>query len=138
LLYNPTPFKYFIIDTYLSLAHGPINMTFHVGKVFTVIKPGEGTVSADDSVQATVEMWDGNLFTFDVKEGLEDAITDGAVVLIDYRPKMAGKTAIPDQEVVKVFGDKQGKQVWQRYQRFNQHRQNQGTPTNPIQPSYMG
>ena len=60
-------------------------MFYHPGKIIEVYCPKEKNVeSADESVQATIEMWDENLFTLSVKPILGKKIKINDVVLVDW------------------------------------------------------
>ena len=60
---------------------------FHPGKVLEVLNPeNSDIISSDFSVQAVIEMWDKNILTLNVAEGLSKRIKQGDIVLIDYRP----------------------------------------------------
>ncbi|MFH1421016.1 MAG: hypothetical protein ABIG30_03600, partial [Candidatus Aenigmatarchaeota archaeon] len=74
---------------------------FHPGKVVEVISSKSKSIeSADDSVQALLHMWDGNVFTFAVHPKIAGKIKAEDVVLVDYTP-LAG-TPVPKHTVVKI------------------------------------
>ncbi len=115
-------------------------MTFHPGRVLKTIHPDDKDVeSSDESAQATVQMWDGNLFTFLIKEEIQDKVNEGSIVLVDYRPIGEGKMPVANQKIVKVLQGQLAQEVWKRYQDFQDNRQQNSSQTSPIQqPSYMG
>ena len=45
-------------------------VNFHVGKVLKVIKPGKDVIASDASVQAVIEMWDGNELVLNIEPSL--------------------------------------------------------------------
>ena len=86
---------------------------YHPGKVLDVHLPSEKQiVSADNDVQATVEMWDENIFTFLVNQKLGKKIKAGDVVLVDYR--YTDKPA-PNHIIIKILKGEKGKRIWETY-----------------------
>ncbi len=103
-------------------------MLYHAGKVFEVVD-GEETL-------VTVEMWDDNLFTFDIEDDVAPDVDEGDIVLVDYTPVPAGNDAVPRHTIVRVLEGQTAQRVWKRYRQFNSTRKNSNTSA--IQPSYMG
>lgn len=68
---------------------------FHPGKVLNIYREKSNT-------QATVEMWDENLFTFHVANSISSKIKKDDVVLVDYRP-VSDKVPIPKQLITKIL-----------------------------------
>jgi len=81
---------------------------YHPGKVLNVYKER-------DSTQATVEMWDENLFTLHVEDKISNKIKKNDIVLVDYRP-ISEKLQIPRQTITKIFNKKED--IWKTYKEF--------------------
>lgn len=94
-------------------------MTYHPGKVLTVITAKNKDVVGTTNVQATIEMWDENLFTFLVDKSIESSIREGQVVLVDYRPAEPS-SANPNFIAVKILRGKTASSVWERYKKFHE------------------
>ena len=60
---------------------------YHPGKILNVYKEKNNT-------QATVEMWDENLFTLHVANNIASKVKKNDIVLVDYRP-ISEKLQIP-------------------------------------------
>ncbi|MFA5108879.1 MAG: hypothetical protein WC492_05120 [Candidatus Micrarchaeia archaeon] len=89
---------------------------YHPGRVIEVLKAGDKEVdSADESTQATLDMWDENILTFTVSKKLEAKIKTGQIVLVDYRPDEKFKTPVPIHEIVKIISGKKALKVWNTY-----------------------
>ena len=112
-------------------------MTFHPAKVINVIRPTDKNVkSSDESTQATLEMWDENLFTFLVEPKIADDVKESSIVLVDYTP--IDKMPIPSHKVVKVIKGKEGEEIWKKYREFHKKRMKMPQTSMMPQPSYMG
>ncbi len=81
---------------------------FHPGKVLNVHKEKNNT-------QATVEMWDENLFTLHVSPNLASKLKKEDIVLIDYSP-ISDKLPIPKQNIIKIFDKKDT--IWGTYKNY--------------------
>ena len=57
---------------------------YHPGKVLDVYSSKDKNVIGDASIQATIMMWDENLFTFLVDPKLANKIKIGDIVRLDY------------------------------------------------------
>ena len=60
---------------------------YHPGKVIAVLSARDKNISADNSVQATLRMWDENVLTMAVSPKIASKIREGDLVLVDYRPE---------------------------------------------------
>jgi len=59
---------------------------YHPGKVIDVFHPKDKHVKCSEgTTQATLEMWDENMFTFLVAENISSRIKPGDIALVDYR-----------------------------------------------------
>ncbi len=81
---------------------------YHPGKVLNVYKEKNNT-------QATVEMWDENLFTLHVSNNISSKLKKGDIVLIDYRP-ISDKLPVPRQLITKIFNKKED--IWNTYKEY--------------------
>ena len=81
---------------------------YHPGKILNVYKEKNNT-------QATVEMWDENLFTLHVDEKIASKIKKNDIVLVDYRP-ISEKMQIPKQIITKIFDKKED--IWNTYKEY--------------------
>ncbi|MDD5162697.1 MAG: hypothetical protein PHD95_00650 [Candidatus ainarchaeum sp.] len=92
---------------------------FHIGKVVKVFKSADkDVIGVDSSIQALTLMWDENLVTVSVKEGLGEKIKDGDIVLIDYSPT-SPNIPVPKQIAIKILRGETGKKAWKEYEEFN-------------------
>ncbi|MAH42500.1 hypothetical protein CL614_02125 [archaeon] len=91
---------------------------FHPGRVIEVFSPKSRSVdSSDDGTQVMVQMWDENMFTFDVHSGIADKVEIDNVVLVDYTPAAPG-SPVPRRIVTKILKGKMANQVWTEYRSF--------------------
>jgi len=90
---------------------------YHIGKVLEVWS-GKA-VKGDDSVQATVEMWDENIITLKADTKISKQLKAADFVLVDYTPIIAGASAVPRQVITKVLDAKAGERTWQTYKEFH-------------------
>lgn len=90
---------------------------YHIGKVLEVWT-GKA-VKGDDSVQATLEMWDENVITLRVDTKVSKQIRTGDFALVDYTPVVIGASAAPRQLVIKVLESKAGERAWEVYKEFH-------------------
>lgn len=81
---------------------------FHPGKILGVYKEKNNT-------QASIEMWDENLFTFHVSPAIADKIKKDDIVLVDYRP-LSDKVPIPKQTIIKIISPKDN--IWKVYKSY--------------------
>ncbi|MEM7815200.1 MAG: hypothetical protein QXF55_02585 [Candidatus Aenigmatarchaeota archaeon] len=90
---------------------------YHIGKVLEVWsgKAARG----DDSVQATLEMWDENIITLRADAKVAKFVKQGDFVLVDYTPITVGAAATPRQLIVKVLDMKSGERTWGIYKEFH-------------------
>lgn len=106
---------------------------YHPGRVLKLFAPKKDSIG--DGLQAMIDMWDENLFTFAVDQRIADKIKEGDVVLVDYNP-MAANSPHLRRTVVKILRGKSGEDTWTRYRRFHQ-RQRVAKEASP-QHDYMG
>ncbi|MAG22411.1 MAG: hypothetical protein CL943_03870 [Candidatus Diapherotrites archaeon] len=93
-------------------------VNFHVGKVLKVIKPGKDVIASDASVQAVIEMWDGNELVLNIEPSLAPSTKIHDIVLVDYNPIKGVSPAIPRQEIIKVLKGKPGKELWEMFKKY--------------------
>ena len=100
----------------------------HPGKVVAVLAPTSKDIkSADDSTQATVEMWDDNLLTLKVENQISKDIRPGDVVLVDYTPTAVNQNTVAYRQViVKILGRDTGFQLWDKYKAFQEKQKKTG------------
>ena len=109
---------------------------YHPAKILFIHRGKDRNVkSADDSTQATVEMWDENVFTCKVEKKIADKLKDNDVVLVDYSP-YSEKVPIAKQTITKILYKKKAKEIWDKYKEHYQKKKKsvQKYPLN----SYMG
>ncbi|OIO41112.1 hypothetical protein CO154_02810 [Candidatus Pacearchaeota archaeon CG_4_9_14_3_um_filter_31_7] len=88
-------------------------MLYHPGKIIEVVKrKGKKT-----EVFALLEMWDENIFTFDVSSDISTKIKKGDYVLVDYTP-ISEKVPVPKQIVKVILSEDEGKKVWKYYKDY--------------------
>jgi len=84
---------------------------YHIGKVLKLIKASDKSVtSADNSVQAQLEMWDENQVIILVHPSLNDSIAVGNFVLARYSQ--------PEPIIMKILNPKQAKDLWDEMKSF--------------------
>ena len=89
---------------------------YHPGKVIEVFgKTDKDVVSADETTQAVLEMWDENTLTFLVNPKLATKIKSGQIVLVDYRPDEKREAPVPKHEIVKIISGKKATKIWNIY-----------------------
>lgn len=90
---------------------------FHFGKVLFVYSPGDkNVVSSDNSMQATLRMWDENIVTANVADALASKLKVEDIVLVDYSP-VPGSGA-PRFLVSKILKGRIAKESWDVYADF--------------------
>jgi hypothetical protein len=100
---------------------------YHPGIVLEVFKTKDKNVqSADNSTQATLEMWDDNLITVLVESQLSKTIKKSDIVLVDYRPMQ--NTPVPRLTVTKILRGTAGKDIWKRYREYQKKVKTSKTP----------
>ena len=104
---------------------------FHPGRVLEVFSPKSRNIeSSSDNTQVMLQMWDENMFTFDVHSEIADKIEVDNVVLVDYTPVSTG-SPVPKRVVTKILKGKMANQVWNEYKSFFEKKKAQKSP--PIQ-----
>jgi hypothetical protein len=88
---------------------------YHIGIVEHIISPThKGVISADETVQAVVRMWDENLLILPVHKKIVRKIRKGDYVLNDYTP-MSPTSRYRNLFVVKIIPEKDGKKIWDEF-----------------------
>ena len=100
----------------------------HPGKVIAVLaSTAKDIKSADDSTQATVEMWDDNLLTLKVEPQISKDIKPGDIVLVDYTPTAVNQNTVAYRQIiVKILGKDTGTQLWDKYKQFQEKQKKTG------------
>ncbi len=93
-------------------------VNFHLGKVIMAIAPGKEVISTDASVQAVIEMWDGNQLVLGIDDSIAPQIKQNDVVIVDYSPVIGISQAVPKQTIVKILKGKQAKDCWALFQKY--------------------
>ncbi len=107
---------------------------YHVGIVENIISPThKGVISADDSVQAVVRMWDNNLLILPVHKKLRTKIKKGQYVLNDYTP-MSPVSRYRNLFVIKIIPENVGKKIWDNFKDELQRRKNAMQKTQTTSP----
>lgn len=101
---------------------------YHIGKVLKVFSPSDNDVeSADKLVLAIVRMWDENVLTLQVAEGLEAKIKTDDIVLADYRPMEHAPA--PRQVITKILRGKRAAETLRLYEEhFAELKRRSGVP----------
>ena len=115
---------------------------YHPGKVIeTLKKTDKEVISADETMQAVLEMWDENILTLLVNSKLSAKLKAGQVVIVDYRPDEKHSAPVPRHEVVKIVLGKKATKIWDVYKDMHEKkRRKTGAAVqqkNPAQ-SYIG
>ena len=87
---------------------------YHIGRVIDVIS-GKGK-SADNTVQAIVRMWDGNLLILKVANKIAGKIKKDNFVIIDYSP-ISDKSPYRKMTIVKILSNDKGEAIWDEFKR---------------------
>ncbi len=99
-----------------------------MGKVLKVIKQDKDVVSADASVQAIMEMWDGNQLILGTDPGLAGQVKANDVVLIDYNPVPGVSPPVPKMVAVKILRGKAGKDSWELFKKYKEEKSKLAEP----------
>ncbi len=112
---------------------------YHPGKVIAVLSPKDkGVLASDNSVQATMRMWDENVLTMSVDPKLASKIKVGDIVLADYRPRKGSTVPIPSNTIVKILRGRAAEKMWQEYQEVYEKRKKRESHDKQVQQSYIG
>jgi hypothetical protein len=108
----------------------------HPGKVVAVLGPnGKDIKAADDSTQATVEMWDDNLLTLKVEPQISKDLKAGDIVLVDYTPTAVNQNTVAYRQViVKILGRDTGFNLWEKYKQFQEKQKKTGQKMKGVSP----
>jgi hypothetical protein len=91
---------------------------YHPGKVLEIFNSKDKSISsADESTQATLDMWDENIITFSVAPKIAGKIKKGDIALVDYRP-VSDSIAIPKHIIIKILSGNKGKEIWSIYKDY--------------------
>lgn len=88
---------------------------YHPGRVVRIFTGKRGSIG--DGMQAMVNMWDENLFTFTIDPAISERIREGDVVLVDYNP-MATNSPHLRRVVTKILRGKSAEETWRRYKDY--------------------
>jgi len=109
---------------------------FHPAKVLGIFRCKDRDVkSSDETTQATVEMWDENIFTCPVEKKIADKLKENDVVLVDYGP-FSEKMPVAKQCVTKILYRKRAEKLWAKYKEYYRNKKLESTKIQP--KSYMG
>jgi hypothetical protein len=110
---------------------------YHIGKVLKVFSPADADVeSADKLVLAIVRMWDENVLTLQVAEGLEAKIKADDIVLADYRP--TEHSPAPRQLITKILKGKRAAETLRLYEEhFAELKRRSGVPAQQQPQPYI-
>ena len=109
---------------------------YHPGKVIAVLSPKD-SISADNSVQVTLRMWDENILTMLVDSKIAKKIKEGDIVLCDYRPEKGLSVPVPRNVVVKIIKGKVAEKVWEEYLTVQENRKKHENKEKHLQQSYI-
>ncbi len=91
---------------------------FHPGRVVEVLSPKSRNIdSSEDNTQVMLNMWDDNLFTFNVASEIADKVSTDDIVLVDYSPISQG-SPVPKRIVTKVLKGGTAKKIWDNYKAY--------------------
>lgn len=91
---------------------------FHPARVIEVFSPANKSIdSSDGRTQVMLDMWDENLFTFEVHPDIASKVKVDDIVLVDYSPMSAG-SPVPKRIVTKILKGNTAKHTWNRYKDF--------------------
>jgi hypothetical protein len=114
-------------------------LMYHIGIIEYVISPKDrGVVSSDDSVQAVVKMWDGNLLILLVDKKISRKVKKGDYALSDYTP-MSPESKHRKLYITKVLSKKEGSKIWKHFEKEYDRRKKAFRAKRPSQaPRYIG
>jgi SepF-like predicted cell division protein (DUF552 family) len=111
-------------------------MMYHIGKVENVIGTKKQIISADDVVQVVVRMWDENLLMLPIEKKLCEEVKEGDYVIADYSPLKA-ESPHRKMVVVKILRGKDGKSIFENFQREYQERKRKVESVHPPPMPYI-
>jgi ADP-ribose pyrophosphatase YjhB (NUDIX family) len=112
---------------------------YHPGKVVAVLSAKDrNIVSSDNSVQATLRMWDENVLTMAVAPRLALKIREGDLVLVDYRPQEGLSVPVPRNVIVKILRGRTSEKMWMEYREVYDKRKKHESKESQAQQSYIG
>jgi tagatose-1,6-bisphosphate aldolase non-catalytic subunit AgaZ/GatZ len=104
-------------------------MVFHVGIVERVYPTsGDGIISAEQTTEALVWMWDENLIILKVHPGLAAEIREGDYVLADYYPT-GGDTPNLRRVITKILRGREGEEAWQKFREYHRSKNRPASTT---------
>ena len=105
---------------------------FHLGRVIRVFREdNKDVIGADNTVQAMVDMWDENTFTFMVHPMLNNKIKAHDIVLVEY--DFMGGNRQPRQTIVKILRGKAAEDSWKRMTGYLDNMKRRQAPAMPPQ-----
>ena len=112
---------------------------YHPGKIIAVISTRDkNVVSSDNTVQATLRMWDENVLTMRVEAKIASKVKEGDIVLADYRPETGMSVPVPRNVVVKIIRGKTAEKIWHEYREIYEKRKKHENKEIQGQQSYIG
>jgi hypothetical protein len=104
---------------------------FHIGRVEKVVLPkGKGVISADNSVQAVIKMWDDNLLLLEVDKKIASSVREKDYVIADYTP-VAPDSPHRKMIVTKIVRGELGKEIWGAFEKEFEKRKNKADTSGP-------
>jgi hypothetical protein len=95
-------------------------MSYHLGKILEVFSfNSKEIISAENTVQASVLMWDENKLIMDVDSRISDKIKKNDFVLCNYNPKQIGGQAVPVQKITKILPKNSGEKTWKEFMEYH-------------------
>lgn len=90
---------------------------YHIGMIQYVILPDrKGVISADETVQAVVRMWDNNLLILLVDKKIGKRVKSGDYVLSDYTP-MSPTSKHRKLYITKILPKNEGSKIWKEFEK---------------------
>ena len=104
-------------------------MVYHIGVVERVYPcNGDDVVSAEESTEARVWMWDENLMILKVHPSIADKIKKGDYVLADYYPS-SEDTPNLRRVITKILRGKAGEEAWRKFKDYHKKKSRTTTTT---------
>ncbi len=114
---------------------------FHPGKVIRIFSPQSSDIeSANDEMQAMLQMWDDNMITVLVDPNLADKVSEDDLVLVDYRPMFDQGPPTPRMIITKILRGENATRTWDRYREYFRKKKKESGPHGMVPPpqSYIG
>lgn len=108
-------------------------MVYHIGIVERVYhNSGDGIISAEQTTEARVWMWDENLMILKVHPDIAEEIREGDYVLADYYPT-GEDTPNLRRVITKILRGGMGEEAWRK---FKEYHRNKSRPASTTQVPY--